>query len=344
MQIKLEQLEHYLDNGLKPVYLICGEEPFLLQEASTLIRSKAREHGYSEHKLFQAEDLDFQHLSSGIETMSLFADKTMYEYRLDKLPLAAASKQIEQWCNEYNSDDLLIISCPRIDKRGKQKSWFKAIGNLGLTIDVFSVDSRAFPGWIKQRGMGFGMNLPPDVVSILCQRTEGNLLAAHQELHRLSLLANSDNEIDAATLEEFTADNAQFGQFELIDTCLRGESARLVRMLHVLREEGTNIMEITAPLNAEIRKLCRIAWERDEGNSLTKVYTQYRVWRAKQMVYNKALSRYPLKIWQQILSRLLMVDKAIKGQSNRDAWLTLESLLLVMSGQKRFSKFVTDNS
>ena len=344
MQIKLEQLQHYLDNGIKPVYLICGDEPFLIQEGGSLIRAKARDNGYSEHKLFQGDDPNFQHLSSGTETMSLFADKTIYEYRLDKPPSAAATKQIEQWCDNYNSDDLLIISCPRIDKRGKQKAWFKAIGQLGITIDVFSVDARSFPGWIKERALGFGMNLPADVVSILSQRTEGNLLAAHQELHRLSLLASSDDQIDVSTLEEFTADNAQFGQFELIDTCLRGDSARLVRMLHVLREEGTNIIEITAPLNAEIRKLCRIAWERDEGNSLSKVYTQYRVWRAKQMVYNKALARYPLKIWQQILSRLLMVDKAIKGQSNRDPWLTLESLLLVMSGQKRFSKFVNEQS
>ena len=342
MQIKVDQLEHYLESGLKPVYLINGDEPFLSQEASTLIRATARDNGYTEHKLYQGDDPEFKHLSSGIETMSLFSDKTIYEYRLDKAPIAAATRQIEEWCTNYNSDDLLIISCPRIDKRGKQKSWYKAVGQLGFTIDIFSIDANAFPSWIKQRAAGFGMNLPPDVISILSQRTEGNLLAAHQELHRLSLIADTDNQIDATTLAEFTADNAQFGQFELIDTCLSGNSARLVRMLHVLREEGTNIIEITGPLNAEIRKLCRIAWERDEGASLGKVYSQYHVWRSKQMVYNKALGRYPLKIWHQILSRLLLLDKSIKGQTNKDPWLMLESLLLVISGQRRFSKFVSD--
>ncbi len=342
MHIKLEQLAHNLTSELKPVYLIAGTETFLVQEAATMIRRSALERGFSEHKLFQGEDPEFQHLSAASETLSLFADKTIYEYRLDKLPLTAASQQIEQWCKTYESDDLLIISCPKIDKRAKQKSWYKAISQLGVTIDVFNVDARAFPGWIKQRASDFGMNLPPDIVNILSQRTEGNLLAAHQELHRLSLLMDSDNQIDAATLEEFTADNAQFGQFELIDTCLGGDSKRVIRMLHALREEGTSIMEITAPLNAEIRKLCRIAWERDEGNNLSQVFTQYRVWRAKQIIYNKALARYPLRVWQQILSRLLLLDKAIKGQSNRDAWLMLESLLLLMSGKKRFSHFVQE--
>lgn len=342
MQIKLELLEQNLSSKLLPVYLISGDEPFLVQEASTLIREAATNAGYNERKLFQNDEKDFQHLSSGMETMSLFADKTIYEFRLDKSLKVAATKLIEDWCKNYQSDDLLIISMPKMDKRAKNKTWVKAISNLGATIDVYPVNAKQFPGWLKTRASAMGMRLSNDAIGILSQRTEGNLLAANQELQRLYILTGTTAEVDAETLKQFTADNAKFGQFDLIDSCLNGDASRFVRMLHSLREEGTNIIEITAPLNAEIRKICRIAWAKEAGDSLAVVYKQFFVWQSKQMIYNKALSRYSVKVWHQLHNRLLLLDKAVKGQANRDAWLTLESILLVIAGQKRFSKFISE--
>lgn len=342
MQIKLELLEQNLQAKLLPVYLICGDEPFLIQEAGSLIRDAATQAGFTERKLFQNDDKEFQHLSSGMETMSLFADKTIYEFRLNKAPNAAAAELIAQWCNDYQSEDLLLITTPRMDKRAKNKAWVKAMSQLGAVIDVYPVNAKQFPGWLRTRASAMGMRLSNDAIAILSQRTEGNLLAANQELQRLNILSDTDHEIDADTLREFTADNAKFGQFDLIDSCLNGDSSRFVRMLHSLREEGTNIIEITAPLNAEIRKLCRIAWAKEAGDSLALVYKQFYVWQAKQTIYNKALSRYPVKVWHQLHNRLLLLDKSIKGQANRDAWLTLEAILLVIAGQRRFSKFISE--
>lgn len=342
MQIKLELLEQNLSSKLLPVYLISGDESLLVQEASSLIREAATNAGYTERKLFQNDDKDLQHLSSGTQTMSLFADKTIYEFRFDKSPKVAATKLIEDWCKSDQTDDLLIISVPKMDKRAKSKSWVKAINNLGATIDIYPVYSKQFPGWLRTRAHAMGLRLSSDAIDILSQRTEGNLLAANQELQRLLILTETTDQIDAETLKQFTADNAKFGQFELIDSCLNGDTARFVRMLHSLREEGTNIIEITAPLNAEIRKICRIAWAKEAGDSLALVYKQFFVWQAKQMIYNKALNRYSVKVWHQLHNRLLLLDKAIKGQANRDPWLTLESILLVIAGQRRFSKFISE--
>ena len=81
-----------------------------------------------------------------------------------------------------------------------------------------------------------------------------------------------------------------------------------------------------------------MAWQKDRGESLNQIYKSYRVWYAKQAVYNKALNRYPVKVWHQILNRCLALDKIIKGQQAGDPWLTLEGLLLVISGQRQFSK------
>jgi DNA polymerase-3 subunit delta len=49
MQLKVEQLPEEIDRkGLSPVYLISGDEPLQLNEASDFIRRKAREQGVEE--------------------------------------------------------------------------------------------------------------------------------------------------------------------------------------------------------------------------------------------------------------------------------------------------------
>ena len=338
MQLKADQLLHHLASNLLPVYVICGDEPFLVQEASENIRKAALGKDFSERKLFDGEDTEFDHLSSGMETMSLFAERTLYEYRLDKLPSANAGKQLQAWCEQPEHDDMLLISMPKVDKRTRQKAWFKAIDAIGCHISVFPVSYRDFPGWLNRRAQGMNVQLSPEALSILTERTEGNLLAANQEIERLALLSQADNVIDEQALREFTADNARFGQFEMIDTCLSGHASRTVRMLHSLRQEGTHIMEITGALNMEIRKLCRIAWGREQGESLSQLYRSFFIWQSKQAVYNQAINRYPLKVWHQILSRCLVVDKCIKGQVTADDWLALETLLLVIAGERSFGK------
>ena len=55
MPIKLAQLDRSLEAGLKPVYLVAGAEPLLVQEAREKIVSAARNHGFEERELMQAE-------------------------------------------------------------------------------------------------------------------------------------------------------------------------------------------------------------------------------------------------------------------------------------------------
>ena len=55
------------------------------------------------------------------------------------------------------------------------------------------------PGWIRQRLQAAGFRPEPDAVTMLCERVEGNLLAAKQEIEKLRLL-REPGPLDAASL------------------------------------------------------------------------------------------------------------------------------------------------
>ena len=73
-----------LQRGLKPLYLVYGDEPLLAQEAGDLIRAAARAAGYDERKVFNVSGahFDWSGLIGASQEMSLFAQRQLIEIRI----------------------------------------------------------------------------------------------------------------------------------------------------------------------------------------------------------------------------------------------------------------------
>ncbi|TQF08478.1 DNA polymerase III subunit delta, partial [Myxococcus llanfairpwllgwyngyllgogerychwyrndrobwllllantysiliogogogochensis] len=48
MQVALNQLAAHLQKGVRPLYVLHGDEPLLQQEAADAVRAAARTEGYTE--------------------------------------------------------------------------------------------------------------------------------------------------------------------------------------------------------------------------------------------------------------------------------------------------------
>src|SRR5690606_28079168 len=79
----------------------------------------------------------------------------------------------------------------------------------------------------------------------------GNLLAADQELAKLSL-TGIRGEIDEARVLEAVADSARFDVFRLTDAVLEGDAARALRVLNALRAEGVQPVLVCWALAREL--------------------------------------------------------------------------------------------
>ena len=84
MELRPDRLERQLaGEPLKPVYLIAGSEPLLVLECADAVRRRAREEGYGEREVFDAEgSFDWNTLSMGLASLSLFASRRLFDLRL----------------------------------------------------------------------------------------------------------------------------------------------------------------------------------------------------------------------------------------------------------------------
>ncbi len=327
MRLGFEQLESHLRNSLFPVYLVTGDEPLQCGEAADAIRGAARAAGFGQREVIEAgAGFDWNGLTTEVASFSLFAEKKLIDLRLPSgKPGREGGKVLADYCADPPSDTLLLITLPRVDRQQQSTKWFKAIEKLGLVVQIWPIGPRELPRWIEHRLRIAGLQPTCEIVQLLADRVEGNLLAARQEIDRLLLLHGS-GPLDADVLFGAVGDSARYDVFELVDTALRGETGRALRILEGLRGEGTAAAVVLWALHREIAQLARLAIASAKGVTIDHALTRAKVWDKRKPLLRRAVSRLRPAQWLALLDDCQQADCAVKGADLLDPWLQLEQI------------------
>ena len=335
MKLKPEQLESQVQRGLAPVYLIAGDTHLLVQEACDIVRHHAREKGFSERLVMYADaGFDWQELLQTTHGLSLFSQRRLIELRLPSgKPGEAGSKILQAYAGQPVADNVLLIVSGKVDAPGQKSKWFKALETAGVIVQVWPLDARQLPAWIRQRMQRKGMQPAPEAVTVLADRTEGNLLACVQEIERLYLL-HGPGPVDAQAIIGSVADNTRFDIYALVDSALCGDAARTTRIVRGLCAEGVEPVLVLWALAREIRLLASMSYELRRGMPDERVMSQFKVWEKRKVTVRQGLRRHSLQGWWRMLRRAGHVDRVIKGVSAGNIWDELLQLSLMMAGVK----------
>jgi DNA polymerase-3 subunit delta len=332
MRLRPEQLAAQLEKDFKPVYLVTGDETLLVQEACDVIRAAARRAGCSEREVLEV-DKRFSWdslLSSGAE-MSLFADRKLIELKLPSgKPGTDGSKALVGYLQRASGDNVLLIVAGKIDRQSTNSKWFKALDAAGAVIQVWPIDAQHLPRWLQQRVQAAGLAIEAEALQMLCDRVEGNLLAAVQEVEKLKLLC-PDGRITPEAVAESVADNARYNLFALVDQALTGDAAGALKMLQGLRAEGTEAPVILWALAREIRLLYQCRTEVQRGKSPQQAMRGQRVWDKRVPVVGAGLQRHSLTDLGELLHLANLADQSIKGLADGNPWDHLGKLVLLLS-------------
>ena len=329
MQLRPENLGPHLKKQLLPVYLVSGDEPLLVQECCDQIRARARDDGCVERQIIEggAAKFDWSELLHGATEMSLFAERKLIELRLPSgKPGAEGSKAFTEYLDVASGDDVLLIVAGKIEKQSQNSKWYKALDKAGATVQIWPVKAQELPRWMQQRFKAAGLDIDREALQLLCERIEGNLLAAVQEIEKLKLLAEN-NHITTDTVTASVSDNARYNVFGLADNALKGDASASLRMLHGLRSEGTEPVVALWALSREIRTLYEVQLDCDQGNSPQKALNDKRVWKSRMPVMQAALSRHNSDSLAGLIEQAAMIDGSIKGYAEGNPWDRLEQLV-----------------
>lgn len=330
MRLYPEKLSGQLKKQLLPIYLISSDDPLLQQEACDAVRQACREQGYTERQVFSVErSFNWNQLREASATLSLFAEKRILEVRIPSgKPGDQGALVLQEYLARPADDTVLLISLPRLDGSTLRTKWVKALQDSPICgfVQIPVITPEQLPQWLNQRLQQKGLSADTEVLELISDRVEGNLLAAAQEIEKLTLLTDAKH-LDSATVQNAIADSARYDIFTLVDAALASDTARSLRILSGLRAEGNEVPVILWALARDIRQLSLFAAQIEQGQTMQQVTN--RVWPAsRKPIIQKALQRHPAQHWQKLLQDAQLIDEQAKGQAPGSAWLSLEQLLL----------------
>ncbi len=344
MQLALPQLQAHLQKGLRSLYTLHGDEALLVQEAADAIRAAARQQGYTERSVHvvSGAHFDWSEVLAAGGSMSLFAERQILEIRVPTgKPGKEGSPMIQQMAQsaEGNDSTLTLFILPRLDSATKKGAWFGALEQFGVSLQIDSLERAQLPQWIAQRlklqnqSVASGQD-GQNCLQFFADRVEGNLLAAHQEIQKLSLLYPA-GELTHAQVESAVMNVARYDVFKLSEAVLAGHVARVQRMLDGLQAEGEAAVLVHYTLAEDIRALKRVKDAMAEGRPLPMALREQRIWGAREKLFERVLPKLSTARLAQLLKNAHQVDGIVKGLKvadwPTDPWQALQRLALRVS-------------
>jgi DNA polymerase-3 subunit delta len=328
--VRAEQLDAHLGRQLAPLYAIHGDEPLIALEAADAVRAAARRKGIAEREVFVAErGFDWSAFAHAGASRSLFGGGKVVELRLPGgKPGTEGAQVIAQYCARLDPEGLTLLSLPRLDRAGQSSAWFAALAAAGVVVDVWPVERARLPQWIGARLARQNQKASAEVLAFLAERVEGNLLAAHQEVQKLALLA-PPGELALDTVADAVAQLARYDPYAAAEALAAGDTARYLRVLQGLRGEG----EAPTFLLFAIAGAVLVLRDAARGKPAERLFGEHRVFnKPLQRALLGAAGRHARAALDAAVAQAARIDRVIKGVARGDAWDEFTALGLILAG------------
>jgi DNA polymerase-3 subunit delta len=320
-----DSLRSHLTGEPARAYLVSGDEALLVAEAADAIRVCVRRAGFEEREVHFIERVaDWEAVRATANNLSLFGSRKLIELRLPSgKPGVGGGNAIVELLRDPSPDNVYLMLTGKLEREQNNSAWVKAFESAGARLPVWPVEVGRLPQWLRSRAARLELELDDDAVRFIVERTEGNLLAAQQELEKLKLAAPGKR-VDLLTAQAAIANSARFDVFQLGEAALGGDVPRALRILAGLRSEG---VEATLALWALSREVHNV-WGTTQNDSGS------RGWQKPSAALENAKRRAGRLPYARLAARLSRADRMIKGQHRGDAWDEMALLIVEFAGRR----------
>lgn len=308
MKLTLESLGAHLAQSLLPLYLISGDEPLLIGEAADAIRACAKQRGFAEREVHFIErgSAVWDGVHQAAQALSLFASRRLIEIRMPSgKPGVAGAAALLRLFESAGADFSVLVITEKLERDSQNAEWVQALQQRGAWLPIWPVPRPKLPAWLRARFQAAGLNPADEALVLLADRSEGNLLAAQQEIDKLALLLPRAARVSAAQVAASSADSARFDVFQLAEAVRGADAGRALRILGGLQAEG--------------------------GEALVALWALLRELRGSQGAGGGSRGRIP---YARLSARAARADRMAKGLATGDPWDELALLAVELTGTR----------
>jgi len=334
MQLRPTQLASHIAKGLSPLYVVHGDEPLLAIEAGDEIRTAARSAGFDQREILVAEPgFKWEAFAAANRNLALFGERKLIDLSVPSgKPGVEGARVLEDCAANPSADTITLVTLPRLDRAAQASAWFSALEQAGVSIAVYPLERGELPQWLGTRLARQKQRVTNETLQFLAEATEGNLLAAKQEIEKLGLLL-PEGELEHDAVERAVADVSRFDVFQLSEAWLAGDAARALRILAALEAAGEGVPLLLWQLGEDLHALASVLTATTAGTPVAAAVRTARVWGRRQGALERAARRVDPSSLRPLLIRLARLDALAKGIGRGNVWDELADTALALCGR-----------
>ena len=321
MKIKSKELKNRVQENLHPIYIFFATESVQLSALIDQLVLAAKSSNFEEKTTYVvSKDMDWSFLDSNNENLDLFGSKKIVEIKLLGIgPGNKGSKALTNYSLKPDPNKLLIVTAEGLDNKSHASLWAKSLEAAGVMIIEYPISLDSMPEWIQNQAKEANVEIEKEAAQLLAEKTEGNLLAATQEITKISLLY-PNAEIGIKEMKASISNASKYGIFDLSNAFVSGNKNRTYKIIESLKSEGMQPTLILWALTKEINNLYKVMEEQSTKN----------IWGPRHYLeaLNKRVNQLTKSKIKRSLREVAEIDASIKGLSSKNPWQAIRDLAI----------------
>jgi DNA polymerase-3 subunit delta len=308
------------------IYLLFGEESFLINEALDELKTRALGAGLADfnYNLFFGQELNVGDLRDAIETLPMMASKRVVVL---KEAQALKTKDFDALLplleDPIDSTTFIMVSS-QVDKR---KKFYKTIEKKGAVVEFKRPYENQVPQWIDYISKKHGKRLTSEAKALMQQFVGTSLLEIDNEMRKLAQYSGAREQIEAQDIEEIVSKLRVDSVFALANAIGSNDRSTALFSLANLLEHGENAIGVLAMITRHFRILMLVQEGLKEGHTQASLCSRVGVPSFFIRQYIEQSKKWDKKRLDSTYQSLLQTDKALKS-SPTSAHIWLENFIL----------------
>ncbi|OGQ06536.1 MAG: DNA polymerase III subunit delta [Deltaproteobacteria bacterium RIFCSPLOWO2_12_FULL_40_28] len=238
--------------SFKPVYILIGEDSYLISRELKKIKAKLPQN--YDKKLFSAKEVEVSTMVNACHDLSLFSElKWIIVSDIDKLKKEELDIFLEYFKNP-NPQTILVFITPKIDKR--LKAWIYA-KEQGWIIELKPPYANQMVSWILMEAKHLNITLSLEAAEVLVDIFGNQLAALISSLETLMLYCHPRTNIEFKDVEAIVGSFGSEKIFELSDQIGKRDFAHSAHLLDHILSQGENPVYLLVMLQRHFRLLLK---------------------------------------------------------------------------------------
>jgi len=317
--MKPEEFNRAVEKGeLAPLYLLYGDEPYLVERAVKKLLERAVDPGFRDFNLdvFYGNECKGEEVFGAAQTLPMFADRRVVLVKKGGELPAGAMETLFSYLQDPSPSTCLILQAEKIDGRKKFFAEFKKRGEL---VEFKRPYENQLGPYVRDEVRAAGKKIDAAAAELLAYLVGNNLQELVSQIEKLCVYCGKQEVIGVAEVKAIVSDTKVENVFEFTDALGDKNLGKALRMLTALLQDGEAPLRVLGAVARHYRQLWQVRALLDRklpSGDLAKAagINPYFLKKVTDQARN-----YKASELQLVFERMLELDLAFKSGGRADA-------------------------